>query len=87
MPYINQGTRNNLDIKAYPINNVGVLNYTINKIIHQYILDFGLQYKTINDVIGVLECAKLELYRQIAAPYEDTKKEENGSVSILDRKE
>jgi len=31
-------------------------------------------------VTGVLECAKLELYRRIAAPYEDTKIEENGDV-------
>jgi len=32
-----------------------------------------------------LECAKLELYRMIAAPYEDTKIKENGSVSDLDK--
>ena len=31
-------------------------------------------------VIGALECAKLELYRRIAAPYEDTKIQENGEV-------
>jgi len=30
--------------------------------------------------VGVLECAKMELYRRVAAPYEDKKKEENGDV-------
>jgi len=32
------------------------------------------------DAIGALECAKLELYRRVAAPYEDTKIAENGDV-------
>jgi hypothetical protein len=32
----------------------------------------------------VLECAKLELYRMIAAPYEDKKRLANGPVSELD---
>ena len=31
-------------------------------------------------LIGVLECAKLELYRRVAAPYEDDKIDENGDV-------
>jgi hypothetical protein len=37
------------------------------------------------DIRGVLKCAELELYRQIAAPYEDIKKEQNGPVSELDK--
>ena len=37
-------------------------------------------YADINSAIGVLECAKLELYRRQAAPYEDKKIEENGEV-------
>ena len=31
-------------------------------------------------MVGVLECAKLELYRRMAAPYEDEKIEDNGDV-------
>lgn len=31
-------------------------------------------------ILGVLECVKLELYRRVAAPYEDRKIEENGDV-------
>jgi hypothetical protein len=37
-------------------------------------------YAEINEVVGVLECCKLELYRRLAAPYEDTKIKENGDV-------
>ena len=39
-----------------------------------------LYYEWINEVIGVLECAKLELYRRVAAPYEDDKRLQNGDV-------
>ncbi|MHA1138573.1 MAG: DUF6899 family protein [Candidatus Thorarchaeota archaeon] len=38
----------------------------------------------IDDVRGVLTCVQLELYRVIAAPYEDGKAKENGPVSALD---
>jgi len=63
----------------------GHLNYVISRLIHIYISRRGFNYKILNEVIGVLECAKLEIYRQIAAPYEDQKKLENGSVSELDK--
>jgi len=85
MPYINKQCRQNIDLLVSNINNPGVLNYVISSIVHKYIRDFGLRYQVLNEVIGVLECAKLELYRQIASPYEDIKKKENGSVSELDR--
>jgi len=63
----------------------GELNYLITKAIHRYIQKRGLCYSVINEVIGVFECCKLELYRQIAAKYEDEKKKENGSISELDK--
>jgi len=40
----------------------------------------GLSYSNVNEIIGALECIKLELYRRVAAPYEDLKIEENGDV-------
>lgn len=55
----------------------GDLNYLISSILDKTITG---SYKSINAAIGVLECAKLELYRRVAAPYEDTKKELNGDV-------
>jgi hypothetical protein len=45
----------------------------------KYLAD-ELSYSKINEVIGVLECAKQELYRRVASPYEDSKKEANGDV-------
>jgi hypothetical protein len=38
------------------------------------------KYDDYNEQIGILECAKLELYRKRAAPYEDLKEQENGPV-------
>ena len=38
------------------------------------------RYAHLNEAIGVLECAKLELYRRVAAPYEDEKIAESGDV-------
>lgn len=66
--------------------NVGDINYAITLLFHQWLVDKGMCYQHINELIGVLECIKLELYRQIAIPYEDVKKEENGSVSELDER-
>lgn len=58
---------------------IGELNYLITRAIDRWLKD-GLCYERINAAIGVLECAKLELYRRIAAPYEDKKCRENGDV-------
>jgi hypothetical protein len=38
-----------------------------------------------DEVVGVLECAKLEIYRRIAAPYEDKKIVENGDVYTVNK--
>lgn len=63
----------------------GLFNYAFSKILHHYItFQGGPNYRLLNELIGMLECAKLELYRQLAAPYENKKKRENGSVSNLD---
>jgi len=92
MPYIKQETRKIIDSYLKHILDIiedcteGDLNYIITRIVHQWIKHEGLNYKNINSVIGVLECAKMELYRMIAAPYEDKKKKENGSISELDTK-
>jgi hypothetical protein len=66
------------------INDVGELNFVITCICQEYIKKNGLRYKHLNDVIGVLECLKLELYRKIGGPYEDIAIAKNGDVTILD---
>ena len=59
----------------------GDLNYSIHQRIAEYIkANGGISYQTMNDVFGVLECVKMELYRRIMVPYEDTKMRENGDV-------
>ena len=39
-----------------------------------------VRYSDLNEIIGMLECCKHEFYRMVAAPYENIKLLENGSV-------
>lgn len=78
MPYIDYKYREEIDA-GVPPKNAGELNYKITTICQNY-LDNAKNYAKINDIIGALECCKLEFYRRLAAPYEDTKIEENGDV-------
>ncbi len=69
------------DLKHSGDNWRGDLNYMMSSIIAKLIKMWdGPRYSHINDIVGVLECIKLELYRRVAAPYEDLKSEENGDV-------
>ena len=58
----------------------GDLNYIITRLLAHWIRRRGLSYAVLAEAVGVLETAKLELYRRIAGPYEDRKIEENGDV-------
>jgi len=58
----------------------GELNFVISTLIARWLQHVGLRYENLNAAIGVLECAKLELYRRIAAPYEDKKITANGDL-------
>ena len=87
MPYIRPEQRKKLDPIIAQLNlyldTAGDCNYALCKIIDNYIRNVraeGLSYESINAAIGILECAKLELYRRIAAKYEDKKKKMNGDV-------
>lgn len=80
MPYIKRWDRERLKSPEEKINTPGEMNYIITNEILNYIGRHGKSYETINAVIGVLEAAKLELYRRYVAPYEDTKCVENGDV-------
>lgn len=90
MPYIKQTDRENLDESigrlAVEINMVddgkaGKLNYSITKLIGEtYGPIENLRYSDFNEIIGMLECCKMEFYRKQCAPYEDIKLKENGSV-------
>lgn len=91
MPYISEEARKRIDEKLVVEDvvcncfSVGELNYILTTIVKRYIEvasgeNEGLSYGDINDAIGTLECCKLELYRRLAAPYEDKKIKENGDV-------
>lgn len=60
----------------------GELNYLITSLCIQYIKSEGspMGYGIINEVMGALECCRLELYRRLAAPYEIEKCSQNGDV-------
>lgn len=81
MPYIEQPRR--LDVwKGGPPSNAGELNFFITKCLLTY-WNFGpgnKGYKTINDILGAVEGAKLEFYRRVVVPYEEQKIKENGDV-------
>lgn len=80
MPYIDMKSRKKLQNGESP-SNPGELNYLISDLVDNYLISKGgIRYANINEIIGVLECAKLELYRRIAAPYEDSKCIESGEV-------
>lgn len=84
MPYVPQDARARIDGGAAP-ENAGELNYAVTKLVDAYLARCAgeagrLRYAHLNEAIGVLECAKLELYRRIAAPYEDGKIAESGDV-------
>jgi len=83
MPYVPQTARTRA---AKNPMTPGELNYAITTLVDTWILENnGLSYLAINTAIGVLECAKLELYRRIAIPYEDAKQRENGDVYTCDK--
>ena len=92
MPYIRQDKRDEFDteLDAFIIkfletgdteSTAGRLNYAVSRILGSILNDDErISYSRINELIGVLECAKIELYRRIAAPYEDDKSRINGDV-------
>ena len=79
MPYLSQEDRKALARGSDPVT-VGQLNYVISRRCDDFIMAVGLSYDTINEVIGVLACVQQELYRRVAAPYEDQKMQDNGDV-------
>ena len=83
MPYINQTTREMVEPQSLrAAETVGELNYQITRLVWRYAEISPNSYVTYNEIIGVLECAKQEFYRRIAAPYEDRKHRENGDVYL-----
>ena len=87
-PYIPKKRRDEIKEFNFVPRTPGELNWHITDTILQYLTTkigntphkIEHNYTDYNEVIGVLECCKLELYRRVVALYEDKKKEENGDV-------
>lgn len=88
MPYIKKEDRTKFRDLAKALGNradcAGDLNYIITEMVHEFIKKKGIRYSNINEAVGALECCKLELYRKVAAGYEDQKIGENGDVGLND---
>lgn len=99
MPYIKQDFRDELypfiDALAQKINQIhkdnpsqtrdGLLNFSVTEIMNECFPD--ARYTDFNEIIGFLECCKLEYYRKKIGPYEDVKEKENGPVRSFDKGE
>lgn len=85
MPYILQTIREAFKQRSAEGHNprtrvAGELNYEITLKLIKYLEYNGLDYQSINDVIGALEGAKAEFQRRVVAPYENSKIRANGDV-------
>lgn len=78
MPYIEEAAR--ARVAELGATTIGELNFEITTACLDYLSRGGESYAAYNGIIGALECAKLEMYRRMVAPYEDKKKEDNGDV-------
>lgn len=81
IPYIPREQRYEIDLNNAAPETPGQLNYAITVLCLRY-LGQAPDYADYNEVVGVLECAKLELYRMQVAPYEAGKILENGNVRL-----
>ncbi len=82
MPYITN--ENRWALQSRYAQTPGELNYQISKLLTKYVRTKGLSYQTINDIMGVVDCAGKEFYRRVALPYENTKLSQNGDVYNYD---
>lgn len=79
MPYIGRESRDLLSRGCDAIT-AGELNYQFTVLARRYLKNSAGTYKTINEIMGAFECAKLEFYRRVAVPYEEQKIKENGDL-------
>jgi hypothetical protein len=69
----------------------GALNYTFTRLSHCMCISYNLDrgdpptwnYRSLNELTGVLENVKLEIARRITSPYENTKIKQYGDLLEL----
>lgn len=87
MPYIKKSEREKFRIildnfGKLNITSIGEFNYLISSMLVIMIKRVKPDYYFYNNLIGVLECIKLELYRRAITPYENSKCETNGDLFL-----
>ena len=87
MPYVIEETQKMIDEILDQMENsnyTSIWNWTageVNCFITKLLLRKNPErYAHFNEIIGILECCKLEFYRRAVAAYEDEKIEQNGDV-------
>ena len=84
MPYIEKEIRDTLsptlNAISEKIHTVGTLNYAITELCLNFVTKSAITYTSLNEIVGVLESAKLEFYRRAVSTYEDKKIDSNGDV-------
>ncbi len=81
MPYVSAPARSRLGIDLVPSPaTAGELNYSITRLLIQYLDIHGLSYDSCNDIVGALENAKDEFQRRVQHPYENKKIRQNSDV-------
>jgi hypothetical protein len=77
LPYIPNVDRNHAQFSP---RTPGELNYAITRLLVGYVGFKGKSYTSMNDCLGALTGATLEMYRRMAVPYENEKQTLNGDV-------
>lgn len=80
MPYLEKTRREALDSLMICMDKGGDINYLVTQLCQEFLEVKGESYATYNEIIGALECCKLEIYRRKIAGYEDKAIERNGDV-------
>src|SRR5438094_721809 len=90
MPYIEIARRQGFQPELEPLLNFiavsgeqvvkGDINYILTRIVMTWLNARGHNYNNMSDVKAVLTDARDEFARQVMNPYEDMKKEKNGTV-------
>lgn len=89
MPYILQDARTELCKRIRPLvdsiaADPGYANYVICTLLMKaWDCDSAPRYAKFNEIIGVLECVKQEIYRRAAGPYEDSAINKNGDIAVF----
>lgn len=91
MPYVDASARAELDpeVEALAVKlqalGVGELTYALTRLCDAFAMRNGSMSfaDSVNDVVGSLECTKLEFYARVATPYEYLKRTTNGDAYPL----